>query len=271
MPQILHPPTALHGVPRENAFLVLDEGGMKLGSSTVIEYFNDTILPERPLNYYVTINAMEERAFDMLMGASLARAMDLHAYQPHIPARIYLPCRPNDTELLRLLQTFGFQNDDGEIRMRRILNAADRVPMPPVGCVIAPVLLEDQTDAEGLLARINKNSVIAKSIGWIERLQQEQSFGVFGVWQESRLLGEIVLTSYGTEGRIEFLYTKPECRNRGVAISLIAHAGDLMLRAGIRTLNAEVWKRNIPAMTLFQATSFDSVSPIILYPGIDLS
>lgn len=271
LPQILNPVNALPGVPRENVFQVLDDTGMKLGSASVVEYINDTLLPERPLNYYVSINAREDRAFDMLLGAVLARSLDLHRRQRRMPARIYVPCRPSDTELLRNLQSFGFQNDDAEIRMRRILHLSDQIPQPPVGCTIAPVVLEDEVDANGLLERVNRYSLTTRSRDWLMRLQQEQLFTVLGVWQDSRLLGELILTAYGTEGTIEFVYTRPEFRKRGVATSLIAYAGNMLLQNAIRSLNAQVWRRNQRAMTLFQAMQFDSVSPIILYPGIDLS
>lgn len=244
---------------------------MRMGRASVTEYINEILLADRPLNYYLNISAMSERAFDMLMGAVLARSLHLRMYQPpRMPARIYMPCRPNDVELLHVLAGFGFQNDDGEIGMRRILNPNDRIPMPPVGCKIAPVILENEQDYEGLLQRVNQYSLTTKTMDWVVHLQQEQMFTVYGVWQDSRLLGELVLTAYGTEGRIEFIYTSQHAQRRGVATSLIAHAGDVLLRSGIRSANAVVWKRNIKAMTLFQAMGYDSVSPIILYPGIDI-
>lgn len=270
MPQIQYPPTPLPDVPLENTFHVLDESGMKCGNAAVIEYVNHAVLPERPLNYYISINAASERAFDMLIGAALARSMELRLRNPSLPARIYAPCKPHDTESLRNLQSFGFQNDDAIIRMRRILSGSERVPNPPVGCAVAPVLLEDSEDCEGLLRRVNAYSITAQSADWLARLRQEQLFFVFGVWQEQRLLGEMILTAYGVEGRVEMIYTRPEYRRRGVATSLLAHAGQVLLQNGLRSLNAEVWRRNQPAMSLFQASRFESISPTMLYPGIDL-
>lgn len=270
MHQILHPTSETQGVPDENAFLVLDEAGLKLGSATVVEFINEAVLTDRPLNYYVNVSAVEPRAFDMLVGAVLARSKMLRQMFPDLAARIYIPCRPNDTSFLRSLQAFGFQNDDAEIRMRKILNASERIPMPPVGCEIAPVVLEDEEDAQSFLKRVNQYSVTSKSMRWLSRMYDEQLFTVYGCWQEKRLLGELVLTGYGTEGRVEFVYTRPEYRNRGVAVSLIAHASDVLLREHYRTISAEVWRRNEKAISLFQTMHFDSISPVILYPGINL-
>ena len=270
LPLIQHPSNAVPGIPPENAFDVLDETGMKCGSAAVVEFVNHTLLPERPLNYYISINAMTERAFDMLMGAVLARSMQMRELNPNLLARIYAPCKPHESGLLRNFQEFGFRNDDAVIRMRRILSDTDRVPNPPVGCVVAPVVLQDQEDYDGLLRRVNAYSVTAKSSDWIFRLQQEQLFSVYGVWQEDRLLGEMVLTAYGAEGSIEMIYARPEFRRRGIGSALIACAREVLLKNGIRSLNAEVWRRNRSAMALFEENKFESVTPVILYPGIDV-
>lgn len=270
MPQIQFSPNALPGVSHENAFEVLDETGMKCGSAVVVEYINHVILTERPLNYYISINASSERAFDMLMGAALARSLVLRKRNPGLRARIYAPCQPHDAVRLRGFQDFGFQNDDAIIRMRRILMDSDKMPNPPVGCMIAPVVQESEEDYAGLLRRMNAYSVTERSADWLRGLQQEQLFTVAGVWQQDRLLGEMILTAYGAEGRIEMMYTRPEFRRRGVATALIAHAGKILLASGIRGLYADVWRRNWQAMSLFGTLRFESVSPTVLYPGVDV-
>lgn len=244
---------------------------MRIGSASVVEYINESLLPERPLNYYVNIRTTDERAFDMLIGAAMARSLDMRKKQPKVPARIYTPCPPNDVAMLRNLQSFGFQNDDAEIRMRLILQESKHAYQPPVGCVIEPVSMADERDMEGFLQRVNRVSLTSRSLEWIYQLRQAQLFTVYGVWQDARLLGELVITAYGSEAHIEMLYTRPEFRRRGVARALIQHTSNRLLRQGIRTLNAEVWRRNVSAMELFQSMRFDSVSPIVLYPGIDLS
>lgn len=270
MPVITHPQKAPPGVSEANAFDVLDDEGMKCGSAIVVEYINQNLLPERPLNFYISISAMTERAFDMLMGAAIARSMELRRQNPRMKARIYTPCKPHDTQRLRGFMEFGFQNDDAMIRMRRILSDSDRMPNPPVGCSVSPVILEDDDDMNALVERLNAYSITARGIDWVRMLRQEQLFTVLGVWQEERLLGEMVLTAYGAEGRIEMMYTRPEYRRRGVALALIAYAGRVLLQNGIRSLNAEVWRRNTLAMSLMGKAGFESVSATVLYPGVDV-
>ena len=257
-------------MPLENAFRVLDEGGVTCGSAAVVEYINHALLPERPLNYYISINAHNQRAFDMLMGAAVARSLVLRRRNARMPARIYAPCPPFDAKSLRDFLDFGFQNDDAVIRMRHILTAGDHLPNPPVGCALAPVMLEEAADYDALLTRLNAYSAVAHGPEWLARLRQEPLFAVCGVWQEERLLGELVLTGYGAEGQVEMLYTHPTFRRRGVARALLAEAGRILLENGIRSLSAEVWRRTRAAMGLFEAMRFESVAPTILYPGVDI-
>lgn len=244
---------------------------MKCGNATVIEFVNEALVPERPLNYYVTISAMYSRAFDMLLGAVLARALELRRYQPRLPARIYVPCRPNDTQLLDALTEFGFRNDDAELRVRKVLTESNTPANPPVGCFIAPVLLETGGEVTGLLQRINRYSLTARSVEWVARLQEEaQHLIVRGAWQDDTFIGECVVTVYGAEGHVEMIYTEPEFRERGVATSLLDHVGRELLENGVRLLTAEVWQRNRGAVYLFHSARFDNADPTILYPGMDL-
>lgn len=206
----------------------------------------------------------------MLMGAAFARSMQMRRQNPRMRARVYTPCSPHDTQRLRSIQEVGFQNDDAVIRMRKILSESDRMPNPPVGCTISPVILEEEADLAMLTQRLNAYSVTERDVDWLHMLRQEQLFMCIGVWQEERLLGELLLTAYGAEGRIEMMYTRPEYRRRGVATSLLSYAGKVLLQNGIRSMNAEVWRRNVSAMELFGRVGFDSVTATVLYPGVDL-
>lgn len=271
MPQIMHPENELPGVPYENAFQVLDDTGQVMGIASVIEYINEMLLPERPLNFYINVDAGSPRAFDMLLGAVMARSFLLRGSHPDLPARIYTRCKPHDTDLMQLLQSFGFQNDDAEIRVRRTLQEGDHFPLAPVGCSIAQIIIENENDAHGLLDRINRFSLTTRGMSWLGRVQNGVMFAVFGCWQDTRLLGEVIVSVHGTEGHIDMVYTRPEFRNRGVASALIGHAAKELLSQGIRSLQGDVWRRNESANALAQKLRFDSIHPIILYPGLNLS
>lgn len=270
MPRIQNPVAALPGVPRENSFHVLDDDGTRCGSATVVEYINYALLPERPLNYYVSIGAQTERAFDLLVGASLARAIELRRRHARLAARIYAPVKPQDHLALSGLMEYGFHNDDALIRMRKVAADSVKLPQPPIACFIAPILLETEDDCQALLSRINRYSVAVHTMDWLLSLQREPLFTAFGVWQDDRLLGEMVLSAYGAEGRLEALYVEPSQRRRGVGSALVGHALKILMDNGVRALSAEVWRRNLPSMALATALQFESVSPVLLYPGVNI-
>jgi GNAT superfamily N-acetyltransferase len=259
-------------MPPENMFQVLDEDGQSHGSAALSEYTNYAILPECPLNYYLGIQATDTSAFDMLMGAALARARTLRQKNPRMAARIYTACHPGDAELIGEYAAYGFQNDDAVMRMRRIFLDSERgmLPNPPVGCQIAQVALDRAGDEGALLARINGHAVIAQPPSWLKGLMQEPFFIALGMWQDDRLLGEMILTAYGSQGSIQALYTVPDARRRGIASAMIAQAGRILLDHGVRSLIADVWQRNRPANALFQAMGFDSKEAMLLYPGMAL-
>ena len=134
----------------------------------------------------------------------------------------------------------------------------------------APVLLETQEDYDALLRRINAYTVTAYNYNWIARLQSQQHFSAWGVWQEDRLLGEMILSANGTEGVIEMIYARPEFRRRGVAAALVGQAAQELLRIGVRAMVADVWQRNDPATQFFDKMHFETTQPVRLYPGINL-
>lgn len=244
---------------------------MKCGNATIVEFISEALVPERPLNYYVTMSAMDPRAFDMLLGAVFARALELRRYQPRMRARVYVPCRPSDTAILHALMDFGFQNDDAELRVRKAITHSNTGTNPPVGIDIEPVTMQSADDITGLLQRINQFTLIARSTDWVARLRDSaQHFIVYGAWQGDALIGEAVMTVYGAEGHIEHIYTLPEFRERGVATALLDHAGRELLANGVRLLSSEVWQRNRRAVYLFHKSRFENSEPTILYPGIDL-
>lgn len=270
MAQIQYPLAPIPGVPLENSFLVTDEFGMKSGSAAVIEFTNHTLLPDRPLNYYLSISAEDSRSFHMLMGAAFARTLLLRRQNTGLAARLYAPCRPQDQQLLAEFLDCGFENDDAVVRKRLIVSDGDRLPHPPVGTQVAPVLLETQEDYDALLRRVNAYTITAYNYNWIARMQAEQHFSAWGVWQEDRLLGEMVMTGNGMEGTVEMLYARPEYRRRGVASALVGQAAEVIAQNGMHSLTAEVWQRNEPATYLFDKLGFETLQPVRLFPGINL-
>jgi ribosomal protein S18 acetylase RimI-like enzyme len=261
--------SAMSGAPRENIFVAIDDGDQRLGMAAVVEYVNHQMLPDRPLNYYLIIEAFA-RARDLLFGAAFTRAMMLRRKRPELPARIYASCSPRDPERLLYFTEQGFRNDDAEIVARDILKNGDWGPKPPVGCRLAFTNLDTAEQREKLLSRINPYSATRHSLDWLEKARSNPVFASIGVLEEDEILGEIIAAGYGAEGRVLMMYTAPRCRRRGVARALLAGARQYLYEEQCRSLTARVWLRNASAAAFFKAEGFQQTGQSVLYPGMDV-
>ncbi|MDR2657751.1 MAG: GNAT family N-acetyltransferase [Oscillospiraceae bacterium] len=261
--------SAMSGAPRENIFVATDNSGQRIGMAAVVEYVNHQLLPDRPLNYYLIIEAFA-RARDLLFGAAFTRAMMLRRKRPELSARIYASCSPRDPERLMYFTEQGFHNDDAEIVMRDILKSGDWGPKPPVGCRLAFTNLDTPEQSEKLLARVNPYSATQHSLDWLDKARRNTVFASLGVLEEDEILGEIIVAGYGAEGRVLMLYTQPRCRRRGVARALLAGARQYLYEEQCRSVSAQVWLRNAPAAEFFRAAGFQQTGQAVLYPGMDV-
>jgi GNAT superfamily N-acetyltransferase len=259
----------MNGAPRENIFQAYDGNEQRCGMAAVAEYINHAVLPERPLNYYLTLEGFA-RARDMLFGAAYARARILRAKHPELPARIYASCSPRDPERLMFFGEMGFRDTDSEYVMRRVLRADDRLPKPPVGTRIAATRLSSDEACERLLSRMNPYSVTARGMDWLDRARSEHFFAAYAVLEEDRILGEALINGYGAEGRVLMIYTLPKYRRHGVARALLAAADGMFIEQGYKGATALVWERCRAAMELFETCGYSKASQSILYPGINL-
>ena len=268
--RLIHPQSSESGLNRENIFQVFDENYTLCGSAAVIEYIQQTLLPDYPLNYYLSISAANQRAFDMLAGAALARVKVLRARHPDLTARLYAPCMPQDTALLQALSEHGFLNDDSVIRTRRISMNDDRFGNTPMGLALAPVVIEDQEDCQALLKRLNEHSVTAFDLKWYNRVSASRLFMVYGMWRDDELIAETVTSSDSYCGKIEMIYVLPEYRRRHIASSLIDAMAKYFLHNGMNTLTADIWRRNPTAVRFFTASGFEYQRDALLYPGMEV-
>ncbi|GHU74744.1 hypothetical protein AGMMS49992_17100 [Clostridia bacterium] len=261
--------TAMSGAPRENIFVATDNNGQRIGMAAVVEFVNHQLLPDRPLNYYLLIEGFT-RARDMLFGAAFTKAMILRRKRPELPARIYASCSPRDPERLMFFTEQGLVNDDAEVIVRGILQQDGHAPKPPVGCRLAYTSLDTSEQCEKLLARINPYSATRHAQDWLAKAQQNPVFASMGILEEDEILGEVIVSGYGPEGQILMLYTQPQYRRRGVARALIAGAQTYLMQESCRSVTAQVWLRNHPAVEFFRAAGFTQTAQAVLYPGIEV-
>lgn len=261
--------TDMNGAPRENIFFAYDNNEQRCGMAALTEYVNHALLPERPLNYFMTIEGFA-RARDMLFGAVYTRARLLRLKHPEMPARIYASCSPRDPERLMFFGEMKLNQVDAEYVMRRVLRPDERPYNPPVGTRVAESRLTSDDACERLLSRINPFSITAHSMDWLDRARSQQYFAALAVLDEERILGEAIINGYGSEGRVLLIYTLPKYRRHGVGRALLSAAESRFVAQGLKLASSQVWERCVPAMALFEDRGYSRASQAVLYPGVNL-
>jgi len=261
--------SAMSGAPRENIFVATDDAGQHLGQAVVVEYVNGELFPERPLNYFLILDAYA-RARDMLFGAAYMRALMLRRRKPALAARVYAQVSPRDPERLLFFTENGFLNDDASVVVRRVLRPGEWPSKPPVGTRILPMRTDTPEQVDALLRRMEPFSTTVKTRAWYDELARSPLCVTLAVLEEDRILGEAVVSGYGTEGRLDALYVLPHVRRRGIGRALLSAAREAASGSGYRTLVAEVWQRNRAAASLFESEGFEQAGQVALYPGINV-
>ena len=85
--RISHPQTAYQGIAPENVFFVADDRRVQMGTGYLIRFFQQELYPERPLHLFMQIDT-QPSAQAMMYGALLARAEQIRAETPGLPARL---------------------------------------------------------------------------------------------------------------------------------------------------------------------------------------
>ena len=98
--RITHPQAPFQGVAPENVFFVANDQQIQLGTGYVIQFFQGEMYPERPCHLFIQLDC-QPTARPLMFGALLARAEQLRARTPNLPARLYAQVLPEDGELLR--------------------------------------------------------------------------------------------------------------------------------------------------------------------------
>jgi ribosomal protein S18 acetylase RimI-like enzyme len=259
----------MNGALRDNTFIAYDNNDQRVGVGAVVEYINEALLPDRPLNYFLTIDGFA-RARDILFGAVYARARVMRRLKPELAGRIYASCSPRDPERLMFFADMGFDTQDAEYVMRYTLSRDVRPIRPPVGTTLSVSNVRNIEDTDRMLARVNKYSITAHSRGWLEDMMNSPLFAALAVKDDDKYVGEAIITGYGNEGSIVSIYTVPQVRRHGVALALLSAAHEMFMSQGLAFSTAKVWSRFIPATYLFEKAGYKKAAQSMLYPGVNV-
>ena len=265
--RITHPQAAFQGIAPENVFFVANDQQIQLGTGYVMQFFQGELYPDRPNHLFLQIDC-QPTARALMFGALLARAEQLRAMNPDLPARLYAQVPPENLEMLKFYESCGLPNDDGEDMFRFLPPAG--VPQAPMGMTFASVPLQDEMSQNAFLARINAQRIQPITRDYLQLWQQQQHFMALGFYRGGQPVCEAVFAGAGSSATLLMIYTRSDYRRQGMAKNLIGAASALLRERGVNTMYTHIFRRNVPQVALMRRLNGAFVRTVTALPGIDL-
>ena len=265
--RIPHPQAEFQGIAPENVFFVANDQQIQLGTGYVMLFFQGEIYPERPCHLFMQIDC-QPTARALMFGALLARAEQLRAQTPEVPARLYAQVEPTNLEMLKFYDQCGLKNDDGE-DMYRFL-PPQGLPQAPMGLTFASVPLQDEAGQTAFLSRVNAQRIQPITRDYLQLWQQQQHFMALGFYRGGQPITECVITGAGSSATLLMIYTRSDYRRQGMAKNLIGAASALLRERGVNTMYTHIFRRNVPQNALMRRLNGMFVRTVTALPGLDL-
>ncbi|MBO2516000.1 MAG: hypothetical protein CW338_01810 [Clostridiales bacterium] len=265
--RITHPITPYQGFQPEDVFFVSDDRMMQLGTGYVIRFEQPSMYPERPIHYYISIEA-QPQARSMLFGALLARVEQMQAKNPGIPARMYASVPADNEEMARFYEDCGLISDDAEDMVRfELVPGEQRAPM---GMLYGSVPLETSMHIDEFLNRVNYNCIQKFNQDYLTLWRQQPHFMALGYFHGKLPVCETVITGAGESAMLLHIYTLKDYRRQHMAEQLIGAASGILAGQGVKYMYAHVYRRNAPQAHLMEKLHATYVKTVTLLPGMNL-
>lgn len=263
-----HAKEPIDGQPIENTFCAIDErSGETLGASVIYTDYNPTLYPARPLQVRIHLDSSD--APDALLGATITRARQICERSGKL-SRIFVHCAPNDAELLERLEPFGFQDNDGLVRMQL------RLPTPhnfkaPAGCAVVHDNLSDPVERRYFLERYNQLYNTNRDLAWLSRYIDRPGFMRILTVAPTGMAGEILIWRESYSGVIGYIQTSKRWRRLGVASYMLSLACEAFEQQDLYCAEASVRVRHPHMLKLMSKAGFSQTELLMRYPGIDIN
>lgn len=263
-----HEKEPIDGQPIENTFCAIDErSGEVLGSSVIYTDYNPTLYPVRPLQVRIQLDGSDVP--DTLLGATIARARVICVDSGEF-SRIFVHCSPNDTALMERLEPFGFQDNDGLVRMQLRL-PAPRSFKAPAGCAVVYDNLSDPLERKYFLERYNKLYNVDRDLAWLSQFIDRPDFMRILTVAPTGMVGEILIWRESYSGVIGYIQTSKRWRRLGVASYMISLACEVFEQQDLYCAEANIRVRYPHMLKLTSGIGFTQSELLMRYPGIDIN
>lgn len=260
----------MRGAERESCFIIRDDAGVELGQGSLTVKSMIDVLPERPLNFILNLDA-HPAAMDMLFGALMIRARVMHQRRGSTPARVVVPCALTDAVKHDYFLSMGFDDTDGEELFRFVMPERLREMPPPLGTGVIAIPMRTQNEIDQLVTRMDRYTGEQWSLSRFESVMNTQHFTALAVYSGGDLCGEIIISGEGPDAMIEALYTLPSWRRQGVAMALLSAALRALSAQGVQYLYGRAIRRNTRALSFIDRMGFEWVMTREILLGKDLN
>ena len=263
---VFHPPQTSNGLPPENVFLIADSANTTIAEGFLIPTFHPYLFPERPITMYISVNS-KGPGRDMLLGALLARAHQLHTQNPKWAARAFAQVATQNAAMMSFYLDSGFAADDAlDVVALHMPNAK---PNAPMGYDMGYVPLFSPAEQQAFLFRMNayRLNVIQPMV--LQRYMAMPRFVALYLSRGQDIVGEILLTGEGAAAKIIGLYIIPAYRRLGLAKSLVSAGMKYLYDQGVTHFEGDIIRRNIAQCQLGQSCGATFIRTACFFPGIN--
>ena len=266
-----HEQKPVDGQPVENTFIVMDRvTGRYMGSSVIYVDRNPVLYPVRPLQVRIQFEAAQGVPIpDKLMGATLARAQQI-CDNSGCFSRIFVRCPPEDVDLLARLEAFGFNDNDGLIRMQLRLPSRHDFKAP-AGCAVVYDDLSDPLERRYFLERYNTLFNTKHDLAWLTDFTNRKDFMRILTVAPTGMAGEVLIWRESYSGIIGYVHTSKRWRRLGVASYMLSLACEAFEQQDLFYAEANIRARYPHMLHLTEKLGFQQAELLMRYPGIDVN
>lgn len=263
---VYHPTHTNNGLPPENVFLVADNAHVPVAEGYLTQTYHPYLFPERPINMYLSVYS-KGAGLDMLLGALVARAVQIRQQTPNLKARVFAHVGMQDAAMFSFYQESGFIADDAlDVVSLSMPNAK---PSAPEGYELGQVPLQQQMEQTAFLMRMNAYRLDSLQLPMLQQYMALPHFTALYLARGPQIVGEIALSGTGETARVIGLYVMPNFRRMGLGKTLVASGINVLKERGVRLFEGDVIRRNIPQRRLAQSCKATFIRTTCFYPGIN--
>ena len=264
---IFHPSQPMNGIPPENYFLVADSANITVAEGFLIQMFHPNLFPERPLNMFISIRSKGAAGQDMLLGALLAHAYQLHQKAQGMKTRVFSQVDVQDMSMLSFYTEGGFQPDDALDSYK--LSAPNAKPNAPMGYSMGAVSLQTPQEQHAFLSRINSHRLDVLQFPLFQQYMTTPHFLALYFARGHDIVGEILFAGHGGMAKLISLYIVPNFRRIGLAKSMIAAGMRILEEQGVTHVEGDIIRRNVFHNMLKKSCDAAFLRTLHFYPGVN--